>query len=399
MQPAASPGRRKRPPRVPYFLRPPQPHDWRWIVGGVGKALITLGLLMFAFVGYQLWGTGIATARAQNELHSEYERIMASTTTHPVTTTTAAPVSTDPTDTTLPTDTTVATTGTVPTAPVTPPVPSGDWVAHLEIPKIGLKKEVVEGISKSDLSKGPGHFRETPMPGQLGNAAIAGHRTTHGHPFLELDQLEPGDLIEVTTVAGHFTYRVTETFEVVPSDYADAIPTTDFTKATLTLATCTPAYVSSHRLIVRAELVAESSDQVLAPPPATAPPTDATLPGDDTETTAAAPDETEVPGATTATDPGAETTDGTDTTDSTDTPAAVVEPLDDGFSGGWFDDTDAILPSILWGLGLLGVGVAAYFIGKSAKRLYVSFLVGAIPFLLVLYFFFENIYRLLPPGL
>ncbi|MEY4606625.1 MAG: hypothetical protein RLY45_1385, partial [Actinomycetota bacterium] len=58
---------------MPYFERPPQPHDWRWFVGGTGRTLITLGLLLFGFVGYQLWGTGIATARAQADLERELE--------------------------------------------------------------------------------------------------------------------------------------------------------------------------------------------------------------------------------------------------------------------------------------------------------------------------------------
>ncbi len=62
-----------RPPRVRKFDRPAPPHDWRWWVGGVGKTLIATGLLLFGFVAYQLWGTGIETARAQNSLENEFE--------------------------------------------------------------------------------------------------------------------------------------------------------------------------------------------------------------------------------------------------------------------------------------------------------------------------------------
>ena len=61
------------------FDRPPPPHDWRWWVGGVGKTLIATGLLMFGFVAYQLWGTGIETARAQSSLEKEFEELLAST--------------------------------------------------------------------------------------------------------------------------------------------------------------------------------------------------------------------------------------------------------------------------------------------------------------------------------
>ena len=84
----------------------------------------------------------------------------------------------------------------------------------------------------------------------------------------------------------------------------------------------------------------------------------------------------------------------------TDTAAGDdLAQVDDGFSGGWFDDTAAIVPTLVWGLALLAVAVGAYFVGKASNRLYVSFIVGCIPFLIVLYFFFENVNRLLPPGL
>ena len=57
-----------------------------------------------------------------------------------------------------------------------------------------------------DLKKGPGHYPESPLPGQEGNAAIAGHRTTYGAPFNRIDELEPGDEIHVETIQGSFTY-------------------------------------------------------------------------------------------------------------------------------------------------------------------------------------------------
>ena len=84
------------------------------------------------------------------------------------------------------------------------------------IPKIGVDKIVVEGVGRNDLRKGPGHYPDTPMPGQPGNAAIAGHRTTYGAPFNRIDELEPGDEILVTTLQGPFTYEVTGTEIVTP---------------------------------------------------------------------------------------------------------------------------------------------------------------------------------------
>ena len=73
--------------RVPYFERPAPPHDWRWTVGLVGKVFITLGVLMFAFVAYQLWGTGIQTAQAQNDLESQFNELLETTSTSSTTTT------------------------------------------------------------------------------------------------------------------------------------------------------------------------------------------------------------------------------------------------------------------------------------------------------------------------
>ena len=124
---------------------------------------------------------------------------------HPPASTTTTVVITDDT---VPVDSTPA--DTVPaTVPVTEAVPiaeqnipsfeEGDAIARLEIPRIGVDKIVVAGVEKPDLKKGPGHYPETPMPGQLGNSAIAGHRTTYGQPFYSIEQLQPGDDLIVTT--------------------------------------------------------------------------------------------------------------------------------------------------------------------------------------------------------
>jgi sortase A len=176
---------------------------------------------------------------------------------------------------------------------------------------------------------------------------------------------------------------------VRPDEYGSVIPTVDPTKATLALVTCHPKWSSTERMVVNAALVAEQSDQVLAPPSNTLPPdTDATLPVDELPTDDTGPVDT-------TPDTSPDTTVPEDDLDE----EAVVELEDDGFSGGWFDDTAAIPHAIGWGLVLLAVGVGAYFAGRAAKRLYVCFLVGAVPFVVVLYFFFENVNRLLPPGL
>ena len=371
--------RRYRQHRVPYFSRPKHPHDWHWVVAGIGKILITLGLLMFAFVGYQLWGTGIQTAQAQNRLEDEFRaKLESTTTTTAATTTTTTTVVTDSTTVPGETTTTVATTTvatTIPIAPTADPVLDGESIARLRIPRLGLDWQVVEGVTVADLKDGPGHFRETVMPGQLGNSAIAGHRTSNGHPFLELDQLEVGDLIEITTLVGAYTYAVTESLVVKPSEYAAVIPTIDPTVATIALITCDPAYTARNRLVVRATLVPEASSQVFTPPPTTQPPltVDTLLPTGST-----------IAGVAVTTTPT--------------TPDDPTFSNDDAFSDGWFSDSDAIPHVVGWGMLLFAVGLGAYFAGRSANRLYVCFLVGFVPFVFVLYFWFENVSRILPPG-
>ncbi len=81
-------------------------------------------------------------------------------------------------------------TGPPVTAPHTEAPAEGDPVGEIRIPAIGLDQVVVEGTNTNDLRQGPGHYIGTPLPGQGGNAAIAGHRTTYGHPFYNLDGVQ-----------------------------------------------------------------------------------------------------------------------------------------------------------------------------------------------------------------
>ena len=82
-------------------------------------------------------------------------------------------------------------------------------MAELQIPKISLQQFVVSGTNEDDLAKGPGHYLGTAMPGQAGNVAIAGHRTTHGAPFNRLAELAIGDPIYLTAANGErLTYIV-----------------------------------------------------------------------------------------------------------------------------------------------------------------------------------------------
>lgn len=358
--------------RVPFFERPRPPRDWRFWVGGLGRTLIVSGLLLFAFVAYQLWGTGIQTARAQRALSRELQAQFATTTsvatTATTTPTTSIPGSPSGSSTTAPTP--VPTSSTAPVA-LTDSRRDGAAIARMIIPKIGVNYVVVQGVRVRDLQMGPGHFPETPMPGQLGNAAIACHRTTYGAPCYDLDQLATGDRIEITTVAGKYVYEVTDSEVVSPKAYLAVIPTKDPHIATLALATCTPVGTSKNRLVVHATLRTDISGQVFAPPSNTTPATSTTL----------------APGVTSS---GAEP--GTPTT---------VDPLagDNAFSQGWLSNTGAVGQAAVWLAMLLAVVIVSYLVGRARRRLWVCFAVGAVPFVLVLYFFFENINRLLPASL
>jgi sortase A len=227
----------------------------RRVVAGTGKALITLGILILLFVAYQLWGTGIYTARQQNKLENQFNEALRSSG--------SSQTPNFPVATTRPTGPTTATT-VPPTSTTEPPIdaPDTDAVAHILIPKIGVDKYVVEGVTLDDLRNGPGHYPLTPMPGHEGNAAIAGHRTTYGAPFGDLGELEAGDVIRLRTLEGTFEYVVYDKFDVNPNE-TEVLEPDPTRKATLTLSTCTPKYSAEKRLIIKAELKLPANAQPL----------------------------------------------------------------------------------------------------------------------------------------
>jgi sortase A len=403
---AGRPARQRRPNR---FDRPPEPHDWRWFIGGVGRTLISIGVLLFAFVVYQLWGTGIQTARAQGQLEREFDDLLATaptaaTSTAPPIVATTVPASTTPPAAGDTTSTTAAPTTTA--APLPPAVapPTGEVLSRLEIPSISLDKIVVEGVSPDDLKKGPGHFPETPLPGQFGNAALAGHRTTYGEPFFDIDLIQMGDDLVMTVPWGRFVYVVDNITIVGADDYALVIPTVDPTRARLTLTSCHPKYSAKQRYVVQATLDTARSDQatfpgVPAPPePAvtatTAPPTVPTVgpePGSASTVPASTP--------TTSTP-----TTGAPTTSTVPGGLGPDEGGPDGsgadvFGSKWFSDDDAYVPVAMWGFRLIVVAFVATAISRFARRNWAGALVGIVPFVLCLYFFFEDLSRLLPANL
>jgi sortase A len=304
----------------------------RRVVGAVGRILVTLGVLILLFVAYQLWGTGIYTAREQSRLKDQFAHALEKTS---------------------------ATSTTVPAGPTTtttppPPAPSGDAVAMIRIPKIGVDNAVVQGVEVEDLRKGPGHYPETPLPGQLGNAAIAGHRTTYGAPFNRLDELSPGDPIEVTTLQGSYRYLVDTEKDsdgntsghivVDPSQVEVLQPTPDPKRpgldlATLTLTTCNPKYSAAQRLVVKAtwKPVTDASPVPVAPP------------------------------------------------------VRPVVSVNLGLAGARASKA----PLVWWGIVAAIVGGIWWWLFHRYRR-WTIWLVGLIPFLLVLFYFYANLERVLP---
>lgn len=121
------------------------------------------------------------------------------------------------------------------------------------IPKIDTKVAISEGADLETLKYAVGHFKDTAMPGEKGNFCVAGHRSyTYNEAFNRLDEVKIGDEIIVKTVKGQFKYKVNEIKVVLPTETSVLDATED---ATITLVTCTPIRVATHRLIVKGKLV------------------------------------------------------------------------------------------------------------------------------------------------
>jgi len=129
----------------------------------------------------------------------------------------------------------------------------GDPLTRIKIPSIGVDTVVVEGTSASALRAGAGHYPDTPLPCEQGNVAIAGHRTTYGKPFSELDKLKNGDVVILETPVGSCTYEITVAPKVIlPTDLSVVANTPD--QQLLTLTTCHPRGSAAKRLYVQARL-------------------------------------------------------------------------------------------------------------------------------------------------
>ncbi|MHB1930450.1 MAG: class E sortase, partial [Acidimicrobiales bacterium] len=125
---------------------------------------------------------------------------------------------------------------------------------RIVIPKLGVDVVVLQGTTAASLRAGVGHYPGTPMPCSVGDVAIAGHRTTYGRPFSNINLLGPGDLVVLETPAGSCAYRVDRApFVVAPDDWAVVANTPD--RPTLTLTACAPKGSAARRIVVKAVMV------------------------------------------------------------------------------------------------------------------------------------------------
>jgi sortase A len=138
------------------------------------------------------------------------------------------------------------------------PLP-GDAIGRIEIPAIDVKDYVVEGTDTDNLRKGPGHYPDTPLPGERGTAAIAGHRTTYGAPFRNIDKLKHGQIIRIDLPYGRYVYRVERTKIVDDSDFS-VLRKVRYDR--LVLSACHPLYSAAQRVIVFARLVRREPPRV-----------------------------------------------------------------------------------------------------------------------------------------
>jgi sortase A len=135
-------------------------------------------------------------------------------------------------------------------------VSTGEAIGRLIAPAMDGLNIVVQGTDSASLKKGPGHYPETPFPGQGGTVGIAGHRTTYLAPFRHIDSVKPGDPITLEMPYAHFFYRVERTAIVDPSEVG-VVRKVGYER--LVLSACHPLYSAAERYIVFAKLVREQS--------------------------------------------------------------------------------------------------------------------------------------------
>ncbi len=128
----------------------------------------------------------------------------------------------------------------------------GEAAGKIVMPTIDRSYYFVEGTRTRDLRKGPGHYEDTPFPGERGTVGIAGHRTTHGAPFRHIDSLKPRDRLMLEMPDATYVYRVEKTRIVAPSEVSVK---RRVRYDRLILSACHPLYSAAQRIVVFARFV------------------------------------------------------------------------------------------------------------------------------------------------
>ena len=208
----------------------------RWGVRTLGEVLITLGLLLLLFVAWQLWWTDVTANREQAGTIQALEKGF-------------GPAG-------------LPERGAADPLATLTKVPFGEAFAIVRIPRFGADyaRPVLQGTDHDTLTKGIGHYPGTAFPGQVGNFAVAGHRTTYGQPLHNIDLLQKGDVIVVETKASYIVYAVDRHVIVTP-DHVEVIAPCRSTRvsnraqAWMTMTACHPKFSASQRYVVFAKLV------------------------------------------------------------------------------------------------------------------------------------------------
>jgi sortase A len=219
------------------------------VIGVLGRVFVAAGLLLLFFTAYLLWGTGVYTKQQQNHARQQ--------------------LASNPTV----SESDVASGGKLPVARPKKDPDLGAPLFSLKIPKIGLDTVVVYGVGREELKKGPGLFpgcdkvrdecvQESKYPGEKGNVAISGHRTTYGAPFYRLGDLKKGDTIDFVSGRVRYRYKVREQKIVDPVAGFGTVE--QHGRDELTLTTCHPRFSAAQRMIIHANY--EGASRVAASP-------------------------------------------------------------------------------------------------------------------------------------
>jgi sortase A len=243
------------------LLRPRRRRRRLSVIGVLGELLMTAGVLVLLFLGWQVWLNDIIVGAEQtsaaNELAEQWE---SSPATGSAATSTPSPTATaDPTATPDPAPTATGAPGSAAEPVVLATPDAAESFANIIVPRFGAdyRRSIAQGVGGNvinDRKAGVGHYPDTQMPGEVGNFAVAAHRTTYGAPFHDINTLVVGDSIFVETQDGwyKYVYRGTEYVRPTGVGVLDEVPQVAGMASTdriITMTSCHPYYSAAERII------------------------------------------------------------------------------------------------------------------------------------------------------